>query len=202
MDINAMLKGVHCSCGRHHVCDIKFVSIKKGAICALTDITKAYRSILLVADENTYGVAGEKTVEALAGKQIRKVIFSGETVLIPDEKAIARVTENLEGVDLIIGIGSGVIQDLCKYVSHMSKIPYYVVATAPSMDGYASTGAAIDALFKAQHTDELVKDGKVHLRVDYKVSGIGSHSCGPALSNRHRLEEKEIDFAFTMKPIR
>ena len=59
-----------------------------------------------------------------------------------------------------------------------------------------------DALLRAEHTDELVKDGKVHLRVDYKVSGIGSHSCGPALSNRHRLEEKEIDFAFTMKPIR
>ena len=143
MDINAMLKGVNCSCGRYHVCDIKFVSIKKGAICALTEITKAYNSILLVADENTYGVAGEKTVEALAGKQIRKVIFSGETVLIPDEKAIDRVTKELEGVDLIIGIGSGVIQDLCKYVSHFNKIPYYVVATAPSMDGYASTGAAM-----------------------------------------------------------
>ena len=143
MDINAMLKGVNCSCGRHHVCDIKFVSIKKGAICALTDITKDYRNILLVADENTYGVAGEKTVAALAGKQIRKVIFSGETVLIPDEKAIERVTAELEGVDLIIGIGSGVIQDLCKYVSHFNKIPYFVVATAPSMDGYASTGAAM-----------------------------------------------------------
>jgi glycerol-1-phosphate dehydrogenase [NAD(P)+] len=44
---------------------------------------------------------------------------------------------------LIIGIGSGVIQDLCKYVSHTSGIPYYIVATAPSMDGYASTGAAM-----------------------------------------------------------
>lgn len=26
------------------------------------------------------------------------------------------------------------------------------------------------------HTDELTQDGKVHLRVDYKVSGIGSNS--------------------------
>ena len=143
MDINEMLKGVDCSCGRRHVCDIKFVSIKKGAICALTEITKDYQSVLLVADENTYGVAGEKTEEALTGKQLKKVIFSGKTVLIPDEKAVARVTEVLDGVDLIIGIGSGVIQDLCKYVSHFNKIPYYVVATAPSMDGYASTGAAM-----------------------------------------------------------
>lgn len=57
-----------------------------------------------------------------------------------------------------------------------------------------------DALFKANHTDELVSDGKVHLRVDYKVSGIGSNSCGPALSRKHRLEEKDIRFTFSMKP--
>ena len=49
----------------------------------------------------------------------------------------------MEGVDLIVGIGSGVIQDLSKYVSFFKKVPYAVVATAPSMDGYASSGAAM-----------------------------------------------------------
>jgi glycerol-1-phosphate dehydrogenase [NAD(P)+] len=71
------------------------------------------------------------------------VIFSGKTVLVPNEEAIERVSTHLDGVDLIVGVGSGVIQDLCKYVSHFHKIPYYIVATAPSMDGYASTGAAM-----------------------------------------------------------
>lgn len=55
-----------------------------------------------------------------------------------------------------------------------------------------------EALHKAEHTDELVKDGKVHLRVDYKVSGIGSASCGTELEECYRLKEKEIEFAFTM----
>jgi len=32
---------------------------------------------------------------------------------------------------------------LCKYVSHFAKLPYMIVATAPSMDGYASDGAAM-----------------------------------------------------------
>jgi hypothetical protein len=32
------------------------------------------------------------------------------------------------------------------------------------------------------------------------MSGIGSHSCGPALSRKYRLEEKDIQFNFTMKP--
>jgi len=36
-----------------------------------------------------------------------------------------------------------VIQDLCKCVSFQEKLPYHIIATAPSMDGYASVGAAM-----------------------------------------------------------
>ena len=57
------------------------------------------------------------------------------------------------------------------------------------------------ALYKAKHTDELKADGKTHLRIDYKVSGIGSASCGPMLSEKYRLSEKHIEFKFTIKPI-
>ena len=53
-------------------------------------------------------------------------------------------------------------------------------------------------LFRAEHTDELVKDGKTHLRIDYKVSGIGSNSCGPELEKQYRLDEKEIRFSFSI----
>ena len=57
------------------------------------------------------------------------------------------------------------------------------------------------ALYKAEHTDELVADGKTHLRIDYKVSGVGSNSCGPELEEEYRLAEKEIKFGFTIKPL-
>lgn len=56
------------------------------------------------------------------------------------------------------------------------------------------------ALLKAEHTDELAADGKIHLRIDYKVSGLGSNSCGPELEKRHRLDEKEIQFTFFIRP--
>ncbi len=56
------------------------------------------------------------------------------------------------------------------------------------------------ALTKAEHTDELVPDGNTHLRIDYKVSGLGSNSCGPDLERKYRLEEKEISFHFTIAP--
>ncbi len=144
MNINEILKGVKCdACGKTHLCPIENVYIEKNATNHLSELASKYNSILLVADENTYKAGGEGVEGSLDGKISNRVIFSGETVLIPNEEAIDKVNEYINGIDLIIGIGSGVIQDLCKYVSRFSGIPYMVVATAPSMDGYASSGAAM-----------------------------------------------------------
>lgn len=161
MNINELLEGVECTCGRHHTCSIQSVYIEKDATRHLIEICANYQNILLVADENTYAAAGKVTEDTLigqiakntptsqlsneggSGKTLRKVIFPGNTVLVPDEKAINTVTAHLDGNDFIVGVGSGVIQDLCKYISHFNKIPYAIVATAPSMDGYASDGAAM-----------------------------------------------------------
>ena len=57
------------------------------------------------------------------------------------------------------------------------------------------------ALTDAEHTDELKKDGNTHIRVDYRVSGIGSNSCGPDLSPKYRLDEKQFTFSIQMNPI-
>lgn len=143
MDINQLLKGIDCQCGKRHECCIKSVYIEKNAINRLTDICSDFDNILIVADQNTYSVAGEKVKKALASKNIKEVIFTGDKVLVPNEEAINQVEKTLSNVDLILAVGSGVIQDLCKYVSHFNKIPYIDVATAPSMDGYASDGAAM-----------------------------------------------------------
>ena len=143
MNIQELLKGIDCACGKHHACDIGYVAIERGAIDHLKKLCEGKQNVLLVADENTYKAAGQQTMAALAGKTLRSVIFSGATILIPNEEAVAEVEKKLEGIDVIVGIGSGVIQDLCKYVSFNSGIPYYIVATAPSMDGYASSGAAM-----------------------------------------------------------
>jgi len=53
-----------------------------------------------------------------------------------------------------------------------------------------------DELTCAMHTDELHKNGKTNIRIDYKVSGIGSNSCGPGLLEKYRLDEKEFSFEF------
>ena len=59
---------------------------------------------------------------------------------------------------------------------------------------------SVAAIDKAEHTDELISDDRTHLRIDYRVSGIGSASCGPELAEKYRLSEKNITFEFTISP--
>ena len=143
LDINSILSGIDCNCGKTHKCDIKYVFVENGAISKLSQLCEQKSKILIVADENTFEAAGEKVVQVLGDKVVAKVVFGGNSILVPNENAVEKVQEHLGGIDLIIGVGSGVIQDLCKYVSFHNGIQYIVVATAPSMDGYASSGAAM-----------------------------------------------------------
>ena len=55
-----------------------------------------------------------------------------------------------------------------------------------------------ESLTIARHTSELKPDGCTHVRIDYKDSGLGSNSCGPELLEKYRLNEKSIEFSFTI----
>ncbi len=135
----------NCECKKEHTCPIDAVVIDKDALCRLKQMCEDYSSVLLVSDDNTYEVCGKDVSALLEGKVENNLIFNtGKKVLIPNERAIEFVENKItKQTDLIIGVGSGVINDLCKYVSFFHKLPYFIVATAPSMDGYASIGAAM-----------------------------------------------------------
>lgn len=144
MDFEEMLRPKPCPCGHTHSCEIKHVDIGSGVLSRLPERTKPYRHILLVADENTYATCGAKAEAALGSKVEAAVIFPGAALLVPNERAIEAIqAKRTDSTDLLLGIGSGVVQDLCKYVSFAGGLPYHIIATAPSMDGYASKGAAM-----------------------------------------------------------
>ncbi len=54
---------------------------------------------------------------------------------------------------------------------------------------------------KADHTYKLKKRLETIVNIDYMNSGIGSNSCGPELAKEYRLQNKNIEFCFTIKPI-
>lgn len=53
-----------------------------------------------------------------------------------------------------------------------------------------------EALTEAAHTDELVKNGRTNIRVDYKVTGIGSGSCGPYTAEKYQMNDEKFTFEF------
>lgn len=145
-DIRELTKGISgCACTRAHTCPIDLVEISSGVIERLDTLCADYGRILLIADQNTWRVCGEKAAAVLGNRVADKVVFeTGSDVLVPDEAAIAVIDKHITGdIDLILGVGSGVINDLCKHTSFTHNLPYYIVATATSMDGYASVGAAL-----------------------------------------------------------
>ncbi len=140
-------KKIDCECGHSHTCDIRHILVEHDAVAALPGYIKEkkYINICIIADINTQKAAGEKVYKVLDDNKIKysKYIFP-DSELIPDELTAGKIITHLpNGCDLIIGIGSGIINDLCKFISHMIKADYFMIATAPSMDGYASDVAPL-----------------------------------------------------------
>ena len=57
-----------------------------------------------------------------------------------------------------------------------------------------------EELAEKKHNYELTKCGQTVFCLDYKMSGVGSNSCGPELLPQYRLEEEEFAFRFTLMP--
>lgn len=55
-----------------------------------------------------------------------------------------------------------------------------------------------EELAEKKHNYELVESDSTVLCVDYKMSGVGSNSCGPELLEQYRLDENEFDFCFSI----
>ncbi|WP_378954451.1 sn-glycerol-1-phosphate dehydrogenase [Pelosinus sp. sgz500959] len=130
-----------CSCGKTHSIDIKDVRIGTHILTDLIDSLQPFRkgTLLLIADCNTYEAAGRQ-VESILSKdfQLKKVIFSNPH-LHPDEIPLEQLRAEMNSdITAIVVVGSGTLNDLARYLSYETKIPYVVVGTAPSMDGYAS----------------------------------------------------------------
>ncbi len=140
-----LTEGIHsCACGRDHNCPIEYIRIGAGALDAVRDVCAVYHHVLLVSDDNTDAVCGNAVRTRIGDKLHTSLVLHADGVVVPDEACIATIEAELtDEVDLILGIGSGVINDLCKDVSFRHNLPYGIVATAPSMDGYASVGAAL-----------------------------------------------------------
>ncbi len=145
-------KDIVCSCGRTHRADIDEVVIGRGAMEYLPELLDRHgiRTVFMLEDTHTHEAAGAQAAEIMrgAGYTVYEHIYEREGWLPADEKAMDEGVEAFNGCearpDVIISVGSGTLNDLGKVIGHMlGGVPQWIVGTAASMDGYASTVAAL-----------------------------------------------------------
>ncbi len=100
------------------------------------------RRLAVVSDPVTHDVLGARVEQALASV--------GQPIPIrlrdrphADDITVDRIREATADADALLAVGSGTINDLCKYAAFQDGKPYAVFGTAPSMNGYTSANAAI-----------------------------------------------------------
>lgn len=141
-------KSIDCACGRSHRSRVETIEINQNVIeREMIGFLKAkgYRKLTVVCDQNTYRVAAKKVCNVLDKEGIAyKLHQFQEASVLPNEHFIGNLAMGMAlDSDLILAVGSGTINDICRYVSAVACKPYCIVGTAPSMDGYISGGSAL-----------------------------------------------------------
>jgi glycerol-1-phosphate dehydrogenase [NAD(P)+] len=141
--------GGACSCGRNHAIGVKDVLVGQGVLegsAALLGGTVPSGSCAWVlSDERTEAAAGREWKRHAQGIRLVSKILPGEPKPVPTIELVHDLAAEVRsaGPALIVGVGSGVIADLAKHVSHETGLPNWAVVTAASVDAYSSATAAI-----------------------------------------------------------
>ena len=85
----------------------------------------------------------------------------------------------------------------CRYVT-LTDGAYALTAAAEQPFSFNVSPYTQEELAAKAHDYELFPCGETVVCIDYKMSGVGSNSCGPQLLPQYRLEEAQFDFAFSL----
>ena len=99
--------------------------------------------VAIVADANTWEALGRRVHDAClaGGLAVRETILDEEPHA--NLATAAKLSDRVTGVDHLVAVGSGTINDLCKYVTAQDGRTCSVFGTAASMDGYTSSTASM-----------------------------------------------------------
>ncbi|MCF7855401.1 MAG: iron-containing alcohol dehydrogenase [Candidatus Pacebacteria bacterium] len=140
-----------CSaCGEYHTVHLRYVDCSSDCLQSLprqVALCVRDRELVLLADTRTYDIVGREAIRALDGGG-----YKTHCVILPDpspggspvcdDQTLAWIKGQVLKCPFVLAAGSGVLNDLAKWLALDWNVPYGVVATAPSMNGYASDNIA------------------------------------------------------------
>ena len=135
-------------CGKRHFGGLNECITGKGAFDRFIPTLGKYgiTKPFVLCDRDTYPAAGEKGCSLLKDA---KIPFTPHTVQrthpAPDERIVGEAVMYFDkSCDGIVVFGSGVLNDTGKILANMTGLPYILIATAPSMDGFASGTSSME----------------------------------------------------------
>lgn len=138
-----------CECGCSHTVPTRKIIYAEDALVHVSGVLASLvggRSVLVVADQRTWEVVGHTAAEALERQD-----WSVRNIIVPDtnggspvcnDATIAWLNERLGHADIALAVGSGVISDLTKWSAFEHEVPYAVLATAATMNGFTAANVA------------------------------------------------------------
>ena len=169
-----------CSCGRTHFVPIRGVEIGPGALETLPDYVRrfGYRRPFLLCDPVTRSIAGERCERLLRESGIDCACHVLEHLGF-DEATLGEIVVRLPvDADLMIGVGTGSITDMTRFVSFRLHLPCFTVATGAPMDGFAASIGILNVnglklTLPAHCTELILGDTDILRTAPYRMSVAG-----------------------------
>lgn len=140
--------GFQCECGKEHRGGVEHVIIESGAINRIPELIKKAKcqKPFILSGHDTFAAAGKTVLSALesAGIQYSCYVLPKSPVKPTEETVGSAVMHFDYSCDIVIGVGSGVINDTGKILAALTGHKYIIVGTAPSMDGFSSATSSMD----------------------------------------------------------
>ena len=137
-----------CDCGKKHSVGTKRCIIESGAVKKLPALLSecGAKKPFLLSGHDTFAAAGEAVTKVLcdAGIPYGSYVFPHSPVPATETSMGSALMHFDYSCDAIIGIGSGVINDISKLLAQATSRTYIIVGTAPSMDGFASATSSME----------------------------------------------------------
>ena len=169
-----------CDCGKEHYASLKFVSVRKDALEDLPRFAQelGFKSLYLISDKITYEIAGKRCMEILAADGVKAhIVVLGHTGF--DEATVGEILINMpDDCDLVVAVGTGAINDMTRYFSFRMHRPFFTVATAAPMDGFASSLAVLNinnlkTSIEAQTPTAIIGDTEILKNAPYRMIAAG-----------------------------
>lgn len=144
-----LISGIECACGGKHTLPSQDIYVGADLVKRIPGYIRARglgTHCVLVADNNTYEIAGRRVSRTLSdeGFDVIECVIVRDGPMDPDESAVGEVLLSIQPeTEFLVAVGSGSVTDTTRVNAARTGLPFVSVGTAPSMDGYTSVIAPL-----------------------------------------------------------